>query len=93
MGLSEYNLNRSSLFSDTGFINSHYLDEHGVLKPAYLIEQNKKNCIKSRDFRGRGYMYGIFYFFFLFSRVVGIHIAAEHVFLRKQTKNLVLCSS
>lgn len=31
------NLNRSSLFSDTGFRNSHYLEKHGVLKPAYLI--------------------------------------------------------
>lgn len=37
MGLSEYNLNRNSLFSDAGFRNGHYLDKHGVLKPAYLI--------------------------------------------------------
>lgn len=60
MGLCEYNLNRRSLFSDTGFRNSHYLDKCGVLKPAYLT---KNHCIKSRDIRGRGYMYGIFYFF------------------------------
>lgn len=37
MGLSDYNVNRISLFRDTGFRNSHYLDKHGVLKPAYLI--------------------------------------------------------
>lgn len=37
MGLSEYNLNRSLLFSDTGFRNGQYLDKQGVLKPAYLI--------------------------------------------------------
>lgn len=37
MGLSDYNLNRSSLLSDTGFRNSHYLGKHGVLKLDYLI--------------------------------------------------------
>lgn len=37
MGLSEYNFNRSLLFRDTDFRNSHYLAKHGGLKAVYLI--------------------------------------------------------
>jgi len=36
---------------------------------------------------------GLSIFVFLSSSIAGIHRAAEHVFLRKQTKNLVLRSS
>lgn len=51
------------------------------------------HCIKSRDFRGKRVYVWDFLFFFLSSSIAGIHSAAEHVFLRKQTRNLVLRSS
>lgn len=65
-GLSEYNLNRSLLFRDTGFRTSHYLAKHGGLKPAYLIWQDKKSiALRAEIWEEEGTWMGFFFFSFL----------------------------